>query len=90
MPGALETWATSDVIFDARSMCAFSLGLLLHQMRRKYLLVYFDDDLKVNRQVCSNMLQGKVLPWLTETFEINYIFIQDGAQAHKAEVTKKW
>ena len=37
----------------------------------KYRLVFIDEGLKVNSQVYLNMLQKKVLSWLTETFEKN-------------------
>ena len=47
-------------------------------------LVFIDEGLKVNSQVCLNMLQTKVLTCLTETFENKKIFIQYDASAHKA------
>ena len=33
---------------------------------------------------------GKVFPCLTEAFDNNYVFKQDGAQAHTANATKNW
>lgn len=57
---------------------------------RKSPLVVIDEGVKVNSQVYLNMLKEKVLPWLTESFGNDYIFTQDGAPAHTANVTQKW
>ena len=40
-------------------------------------------------QVYLNMLQAKFLPWFTESFGNDFIFKQDGAPAHTANVTQR-
>ena len=42
-----------------------------------------DEGVKVNSQVYLNMLQEKVLPWLTESFGNYFLFTQ-------ANVTQRW
>ena len=44
---------------------------------------------KVNSQVYLSISQEKPLPWLKETFQNNYIILQDWCSAHTANVTQK-
>ena len=53
-------------------------------------LIFIKEGVKVNSQVYMQMLDEKVLPWLTETFGKKYVFSQDGAPAHTSNVTQAW
>ena len=53
-------------------------------------LIVIEEGVKVNSHVYLNMLEEKVLPWLTESFGDDFIFTQDGAPAHTANVTQQW
>lgn len=47
--------------------------------RFKYLLIFIDAGGKVNSEVYVEMLDKKVLCWITEVFGGYYIFTQDRA-----------
>ena len=79
----------SEVILYVRNLLGFCLDLLLHQKGDKSHLAFIVEGVKFSSQVYLNMLEEKVLPWLIETFENNYIFPQDGAPALTANATQK-
>lgn len=57
---------------------------------RKSPLIFIEDGVKVNNLVYIQMLEEKVLPWVTEAFGTDYIFTQDGAPAHTSNISQKW
>lgn len=56
----------------------------------KSLLLFVEEGMKVNSGVYLQMLQGSVLPWVTEQFGTSCIFTQNLAPAHTANVSQKW
>ena len=52
---------------------------------------FFPQGLKINAQVYMKVLRTHVLPWLKKTYPGgNYIWQQDSAPAHRANVTQRW
>lgn len=50
--------------------------------------VFIPEGLRVNAAVYQDILTSKVLPWLHSTYSnINFVFQQDLAPAHKAKTT---
>ncbi|XP_014787787.1 uncharacterized protein LOC106881793 [Octopus bimaculoides] len=52
-------------------------------------LILIDAGIKVNSEVYTEMLNEKVLLWVTETFGDHYTFTQDGALAHISNLTQR-
>ncbi|KAG1662924.1 Transposable element Tcb2 transposase [Nymphon striatum] len=57
---------------------------------RKSPLVFIEQGTKVNSVVYMKLLEENVLPWVTQAFGDNYVFIQDGAPSHMSNVTQQW
>ena len=54
-------------------------------------LIFIEDGVKINQVVYRQMLDDSVLPWANATFGAsNWIFQQDSAPSHRAELTQKW
>ena len=53
-------------------------------------LVLIKEGINVNSQVYLKTLEEHVLPWVTASFPNGYVFIQDGAPSHTANVTQQW
>ena len=52
---------------------------------------FFPQGLKINAQVYMKVPRTHVLPWLKKTYPGgNYIWQQDSAPAHRANVTQRW
>ena len=51
--------------------------------------VLIDEGVKVNSQVYLNMLQEKVLRWLTKTFQNIYIFTHEDGVAYTAKMSQE-
>ncbi|XP_029655639.1 uncharacterized protein LOC115229425 [Octopus sinensis] len=52
-------------------------------------LLFSDAGVKFNNEVYVEMLDEKVLPWVTETFDDRYTFIQDGSPANTFNLTQR-
>lgn len=53
-------------------------------------LIFVDAGVMVNSEVYVEMLNKKVLTWITETFGDCYIFTQDEAPAYTPNLTQRW
>ena len=58
---------------------------------RKTPLIFIEEGVKVNKEVYLALLKDKVLPWLqSEYFDAPYVFTQDGAPVHNANIVQAW
>ena len=58
---------------------------------RKTPLIFIEEGVKVNKDVYLALLKDEVLPWLqSEHFDAPYVFTQDGAPAHNANIVQAW
>uniref|UniRef100_A0A0L8H9K4 Uncharacterized protein n=1 Tax=Octopus bimaculoides TaxID=37653 RepID=A0A0L8H9K4_OCTBM len=57
--------------------------------RSKSPLIFIDVSVKVNSEVYVEMLDEKVLPWVTETFRTVTSSLKT-ALAHSSNLTQKW
>ena len=58
---------------------------------RKTPLIFIEEGVKVNKDVYLALLKDEVLPWLqSEYSDAPYVFTQDGAPAHNANIVQAW
>ena len=58
---------------------------------RKTPLIFIGEAVKVNKEVYLALLKYEVLPWLQSEYSVApYVFTQDGASAHSANIVQAW
>ena len=56
----------------------------------KSTLVFIEKGVKVDTQVCIEILAEKDLPWITESFGKRYVLAKVCDPFHKLNVTQQW
>lgn len=74
-------------ILRCRNPTSFMVWVLVASDGPQPPLIFSDAALKVSNEDCVEILVGKVLPWVTETFGDHYIFFQDGTSSHTSNLT---
>lgn len=75
--------------FAARNLQGSWSGLQCKQMVQNFSFVFTEEGFRVNTQVYLNILEERELLWVTESFQNDYVFIQDGAQFQNSEATRQ-
>ena len=91
MAVALETyWSTIEVILDAKNLFDIWLGLLLRKTGQISFGLHWWRCESQQPSLFEHFAGKSFFPCLTEPFENNYVFKEDGVQAYTANATNKW